>query len=222
MHRLNTNNHLVVVLFVLLVAALSLHFPVARASVVVSPVTVTLLATPDPLTLDVARGETTQRGWHAIPTPEPTPRATPVKPAKRTPEPVAPATVHAPVLVARPSSGHILLWPLHGTITTYFSARHPAIDIAAPLGTPVHAACSGHVIWAGWKLNGGGNVVDILCTNGLTTSYNHLSVTLVRHGISVSAGTRIALVGMTGRATGPHLHFAVIAGGRFLNPLAYL
>ena len=151
------------------------------------------------------------------------PRATPVKPPKHTPAPTAvPVLRSAPVLVARTVSTHALLWPLRGPITTYFSYGHPAIDIAAPLGTPVYAACSGRVIYAGWKTNGGGNVVDILCTNGLTTSYNHLSVILVGRGTSVGAGASIALVGMTGVATGPHLHFAVISGGRFVNPLAYL
>jgi murein DD-endopeptidase MepM/ murein hydrolase activator NlpD len=217
MHRLHPNKHLVVVLLLMTVAALSLHFPVARAAIHAAPATGYLLSTPDPISIDVARGETTQRGAHAIPTSPPTPRATPVKPSKPTPEPI-----RKPVLVARPHSGHTLLWPVHGTITTYFSLAHPAIDIAAAQGTPVHAACSGRVIYAGWKLNGGGNVVDILCTNGMVTSYNHLSTILVGVGSGVNAGALIARVGMTGRATGPHLHFAVIVGGRFVNPLAYL
>lgn len=213
MHRLD--KHKLILLLVLVAAVCSLGFPKARAAVTVSEPVVYLLSTPDPLTFDVQRGESTQRGAHAaVPTPEPTPRA---KPVIATPTPTP-----KPVTLARPASAHVLAWPVHGHINTYFSSAHPAIDIGAPLGTLVRAACSGRVIYAGWKNNGGGNVVDIACDNGLIVSNNHLSAILAVKGVAVSVGARVALVGMTGHATGPHLHFAVIKNGYFVNPLAYL
>lgn len=206
--------HKVIILLVLLAAVCSLGFPKARAAIEVSEPVAYLLNTPDPLTIDVQRDESTQRGAHAaIPTPVPTPRATPVAPP--TPKPIA-----KPVLAR--VSAHVLQWPMHGHITTYFSTGHPAIDIAAPTGTFVRAACSGRVVYAGWKNNGGGYVVDIACDNGLKVSNNHLSAILVNLGTGVSVGSNVARVGMTGHATGPHLHFAVIRNGYFVNPLAYL
>jgi murein DD-endopeptidase MepM/ murein hydrolase activator NlpD len=208
--------NIMVALLLFVGAASAYRFPEVRAAVIASTPTAWLRSTPDPVNPDAARGEQTQRGWHAIATPYPTPRATPVKPPKP-PKPIQ-ATVRATVQV--PSAS--LIWPLRGRITTYYSAVHPAIDIAAPLGTPVKAACSGRVAWAGWKNNGGGYVVDVRCTNGVTVSNNHLSAVLTAFGAGVGQGQLVGLVGMTGHATGPHLHLAVIVAGRFVNPLAYL
>jgi murein DD-endopeptidase MepM/ murein hydrolase activator NlpD len=131
-------------------------------------------------------------------------------------------------------TGGRLLWPVRGTISQYFHAGHPAIDIAAHSGTPVVAAAGGTVIYAGWKTTGGGIgggiVVWISHGGRLYTTYNHLSSEVVRVGQQVSAGQRIGSVGMTGAATGPHLHFEVWAslpwgdwttrGAR--NPMLYL
>lgn len=187
--------------------ASTIQLPV-RAAVTIGHPTAYLLSPPDPIIAE--RSEQTYRGWRSIPTPVPTPLATPVRPPKATPEPATP----------KPRPG--LIWPVHGRITTYFSAAHPAIDIAAPLGTPVKAACSGKVIYAAWKNNGGGNVVDIACSNGLTVNNNHMSAISAVLGQAVTQGGIVGLVGMTGHATGPHVHFAVIRGGRFVNPLGYL
>ena len=131
-------------------------------------------------------------------------------------------------------TGGQLLWPVRGTISQYFHAGHPALDIAAHSGTPVVAAAGGTVIYAGWKTTGGGIgggiVVWISHGGGLYTTYNHLSSEIVGVGQRVSAGQRIGSVGMTGAATGPHLHFEVWAslpwgdwttrGAR--NPMLYL
>jgi murein DD-endopeptidase MepM/ murein hydrolase activator NlpD len=112
-------------------------------------------------------------------------------------------------------TGGKLLWPVKGyyTISQYYSSRHPAIDLAAATGTPVIAAASGTVIYAGWKTSGGGvggGIVVWINHNGkLYTTYNHLSAEFVSVGQTVSAGQRIGSVGMTGSATGPHLHFEV-------------
>ena len=112
-------------------------------------------------------------------------------------------------------SGGTLRRPVLGyyTISQYYSSRHPALDYAAASGTPVVAAAGGTVVYAGWKSSGGGvggGLVVWINHNGkLYTTYNHLSAEFVSVGQTVSAGQRIGSVGMTGNATGPHLHFEV-------------
>ena len=98
---------------------------------------------------------------------------------------------------------------------------HLAIDFAAPIGVPIHAADGGVVAFAGW---GGacGNMVIIDHKNGFTTTYCHMSQLNTATGTPVSAGQVIGLVGSTGRSTGPHLHFAVRKNGLPVNPLLYL
>ena len=93
---------------------------------------------------------------------------------------------------------------------------HNAIDIGAPSGSGVVAAASGTVIYAGWKGSGsdgfgGGIAVWISHGGKLYTTYNHLSAEFVRVGQRVTAGQRIGSIGMTGNASGPHLHFEVWA-----------
>jgi murein DD-endopeptidase MepM/ murein hydrolase activator NlpD len=125
------------------------------------------------------------------------------------------------------------VWPVNGYnyISQYFSSGHHAIDIAASSGTPVVAAASGTVVFAGNRgYTGGGIVVWIMHGTKLYTTYNHLSRVLVRNGQNVSAGQRVGLVGQTGEATGPHLHFEVWLGypwglgtvANAVNPCAYL
>jgi murein DD-endopeptidase MepM/ murein hydrolase activator NlpD len=124
-------------------------------------------------------------------------------------------------------SGGAFSWPVPGGwISQYFHASHPAIDIAAPWGTRVLAAAAGTVIWAGWKDNGGGYQVWISHGSGLFTTYNHMSAVLVSVGQHVGRAQQVGRVGMTGNATGPHLHFEVWRGmvwgdGTRVNPLPY-
>lgn len=153
-------------------------------------------------------------------TPEPTALPTPVAPPPPAPEqpPVAAAAPAAPNVVG---SG-ALLWPVHGIITTYYSSAHLAIDIATAAGTTVVASDTGTVIWAGWRNNGGGLVVEIDHGNGMHTVYNHLGSIYVSPGAIVSRGQGIGAVGCTGMCTGPHVHFEVIVGGVLVNPLRYL
>jgi LysM repeat protein len=135
--------------------------------------------------------------------------------------PTAPTTTRSSSsAVGRPMAGR-LLWPLpvRGTITSRFSAGHPGIDIAAPAGTTVRAIASGTVTWAGWKTNGGGNVVVIRHPDGMVSTYNHNQGVAVARGDQVSAGERIAWVGSTGWATGPHLDLRVEMGDRLVDPL---
>jgi len=107
-----------------------------------------------------------------------------------------------------------LLWPLtEGRIVSSFGPRsgtfHDGIDIAATEGTPVYAAHSGSVVYAGNRLSGYGNLVILRHSSGLTTVYAHNDRLLVSTGDKVRRGENIAEVGSTGHATGPHLHFEV-------------
>lgn len=98
---------------------------------------------------------------------------------------------------------------------------HGGIDIPGPIGSAVYAAAAGRVSFAGWR-GGYGEMVEIDHGNGLATRYAHLSHSLVRPGMRVEQGERIALMGATGRATGSHLHFEVRSDGRALDPLGFL
>lgn len=125
-------------------------------------------------------------------------------------------------------TGGRLSWPVAGGyISQYFHYGHYAIDIAADMGTRVSAAAAGTVIFAGWKDNGGGYQVWIAHGSNLYTTYNHMSSITVGRGQSVARGQQVGRVGMTGNATGPHLHFEVWIGpvwngGTRVNPLNYL
>jgi murein DD-endopeptidase MepM/ murein hydrolase activator NlpD len=112
-------------------------------------------------------------------------------------------------------------WPVHGSISQYFSGGHTGLDIAARSGTPIRAADSGRVTFAGY--NGGyGKFIIISHGNGLVTRYAHCSSIAVSSGTNVGKGQVIGAVGSTGHSTGPHLHFEVLSGGSFRNPLSYL
>lgn len=124
-----------------------------------------------------------------------------------------------------------LIWPLKGTITSYFGERihpifgtkdfHEGIDIAAPSGTPIKAAASGKVSYAGW-MTGYGNVIIIYHGSDVSTLYAHQKSFAVKSGDYVVQGKVIGYVGSTGWSTGPHLHFGVYIGDKAVNPLAYL
>jgi murein DD-endopeptidase MepM/ murein hydrolase activator NlpD len=119
-----------------------------------------------------------------------------------------------------------LSWPLRGPLGDPFGPRgvkfHTGIDIPAPTGTPVTAARSGEVVWAGWRDGGWGNEVTIAHGSGVRTIYAHLSRVDVRVGESVTTDTQVGLVGATGDATGPHLHFQVDLRGAAVDPLPAL
>jgi murein DD-endopeptidase MepM/ murein hydrolase activator NlpD len=98
---------------------------------------------------------------------------------------------------------------------------HTGIDFAAPVGTPILAAAGGVVASAEHHPEFG-NVVRVDHGNGLSTLYAHASKFVVKTGDIIRKGQPIALVGATGRATGPHLHFEVRVNGAPVNPLKYL
>ncbi|MBM3277366.1 MAG: M23 family metallopeptidase [Candidatus Handelsmanbacteria bacterium] len=97
------------------------------------------------------------------------------------------------------------------------SRPHLGTDYAAGHGTMVWATASGRVVHAGWS-GGYGNMVEIDHGNGYRSRYGHLSRVSVRQGQRVDQKTPVGLVGATGLATGPHLHYELIKNGRHLNP----
>ncbi len=127
-------------------------------------------------------------------------------------------------------SGGTFAWPVSGGgnyISQYFHYGHYGLDIAADYGTTVVAGGAGTVIFSGWLSNGGGYQVWISHGSNLYTTYNHMSALTVSSGQGVGRGQQVGRVGMTGLATGPHLHFevwigAVWNGGYRVNPLGYL
>ncbi|CAN5485481.1 hypothetical protein BH10PSE6_BH10PSE6_14820 [soil metagenome] len=99
---------------------------------------------------------------------------------------------------------------------------HHGVDFAVPKGTPIYAASDGVV--AGARPNGGyGNWIRIEHGDGIATVYGHLSrfAPRIKPGVRVSRGELVGLSGNTGRSTGPHLHFEVIADGKPVDPLAH-
>ncbi|MBA2460121.1 MAG: peptidoglycan DD-metalloendopeptidase family protein [Gemmatimonadales bacterium] len=135
--------------------------------------------------------------------------------------------VHSARLAATPS-----IIPTQGWLSSAFSSMrshpilhvarpHEGIDVTAPSGTPIEAPAAGSVSDAGWE-SGYGNTVTIDHGFGIVTKFAHASKILVRQGQRVSRGQRIALVGNTGLATGPHLHYEVHVNGRPVDPLKYV
>jgi len=122
-------------------------------------------------------------------------------------------------------SGAGFTWPVRGTVNQYYSWYHQAVDLGAPVGTPIVAAQDGVVVGAytsGWH-GGYGTHIIVSGSNGYTTLYAHMSALNVSSGQSVRAGgTVLGWVGMTGRTTGPHLHFEIRSGAGLANPLSFL
>jgi lipoprotein NlpD len=113
-----------------------------------------------------------------------------------------------------------------GKTSSGFGARgermHEGIDLSAPEGSPVLAADDGKVVYEGDEIRGYGNMIIIKHAGNLTTVYAHNRKNLVRNGEFVKRGEKIAEVGQTGRASGPHLHFEVRIGEKPVNPEFYL
>jgi murein DD-endopeptidase MepM/ murein hydrolase activator NlpD len=118
-----------------------------------------------------------------------------------------------------------------GYISSYFGERmdpfngeeafHKGLDFASETGTDVLAVAQGVVTWAGPR-EGYGTLVEINHGNGYVTRYAHNSRVLVAPGDTVERGQAIAVVGSTGRSTGPHVHFEVLRDGRQIDPMAFI
>lgn len=123
------------------------------------------------------------------------------------------------------------IWPVAGFITSNFGGRaspfggggqfHKGIDIGSRVGTPIVAPADGAVIQSGME-GGYGNSVEIDHGGGIVTKFAHMQRAAVRVGQSVKRGEIIGYVGMTGRTTGPHLHYEVRLNGAPVNPLRYI
>jgi murein DD-endopeptidase MepM/ murein hydrolase activator NlpD len=124
--------------------------------------------------------------------------------------------VRALVNGSRRSSGFGKRW--HPVRRCY--AMHWGVDLAAPLGEPVHSAWSGVVEEAG-RRGGYGNVVRIRHAHGFVTLYGHVSTFAdgIQPGARVRQGQVIAYVGSTGISTGPHLHFEIHLNGHRMHPV---
>lgn len=120
---------------------------------------------------------------------------------------------------------------LKGWISSRFGMRidpfdgrpefHTGIDFAGKLGSKVVAVAAGVVVFAG-KRGGYGNMVEINHGGGYVTRYGHNEKLLVKVGDIVKKGQQIALMGSTGRSTGPHVHFEVYKNGRVVDPSTYI
>jgi murein DD-endopeptidase MepM/ murein hydrolase activator NlpD len=123
--------------------------------------------------------------------------------------------------------------PVRGNFTSLFGDRvhpfmldgtmryHNGVDIISGLGTPVHPARDGMVIFTGWR-GGFGNTVMIQHYEGYTTLYGHLASISVKTGDWVTKDQVIGSIGSTGWSTGPHLHFTVMKHGWDLDPLMFI
>ncbi len=123
------------------------------------------------------------------------------------------------------------LWPIEGRITAPFGARidpfngegafHRGVDISAAYGSPIVAPADGVVSFADFS-SGYGRMITIEHGHGMTTRYGHLSAFAVTTGQHVQRGEIIGYIGLSGRSTGPHLHYEVWAQGTPVNPYKYL
>ena len=121
--------------------------------------------------------------------------------------------------------------PVDGWITSGYGARvspftgdkslHMGIDIAAPVGTPILAPADGVVIFTGAK-DGFGNFIMVAHGYGVVSRYGHNHQNMVQPGQKVMRGEQIGTVGMTGRTTGPHLHYEVWVNGKTENPKKFI
>ena len=119
----------------------------------------------------------------------------------------------------------------NGFISSYFGERsdpfdgreafHKGVDFAGALGSEVVAVAAGVVTWAGER-SGYGKTVEINHGDGYVTRYAHNERMLVHVGETVKRGQPVALMGSTGRSTGPHVHFEVVRNGHQVNPLSYI
>ncbi|GMQ87225.1 MAG: M23 family metallopeptidase [Gammaproteobacteria bacterium] len=106
--------------------------------------------------------------------------------------------------------------PFHG-----HQAMHKGVDFAGKLGSDVVATAEGVVTWAG-KRYGYGQLVEINHGNGYSTRYGHCQKILVAVGDKVEPGRKIALMGSSGRSTGPHVHYEVLKNSRQVDPTRYV
>ncbi|MFN8534879.1 MAG: peptidoglycan DD-metalloendopeptidase family protein [Dehalococcoidia bacterium] len=152
---------------------------------------------------------------------QPTPAPIPVAPAPAVQPPAGRSEQSAPP--ATTSGSTRLGYPTAGQLVQGFSGGHRGIDILAPYGNPVYASGVGVVVLAAMGYNGGfGNMVEIDHGGGVISRYAHLSAIQVSPGRRVGKGEVIGLIGSSGIATAPHVHFEVLQNGVRSDPMPYL
>jgi murein DD-endopeptidase MepM/ murein hydrolase activator NlpD len=178
--------------------------------------------------------------------------ARPVPAVTQTPEPASPnvagkaaepqvqtqaaptASLSERIAAAEPASvtlparaGRGFQWPVRGRVVSDFGPKggglhNDGINIAASRGTPIRAAESGVVVYAGNELRGFGNLVLLRHADGWMTAYGHADELTVQRGEQVRRGQVIGRVGATGNVTSPQIHFEIRRGSRPVNPRDHL
>ena len=120
------------------------------------------------------------------------------------------------------------LWPVPAstTISSGFGHRwgrsHEGIDISSRVGSHIVAAAEGVVVYSGSEIGGYGNITVVAHKNGFFSVYAHAKSNFTHQGQRVYRGQVIAQIGMTGRTTGPHLHFEIRKNGEAIDPTSFL
>ncbi len=160
---------------------------------------------------------TPARSYATIPPSQPytpyTPPPSPYRPPVSPPPPSVAVVTQTPAQIVAIGQGRFV-WPVRGDIISGFGAmgagrRNDGVDVRSPLGSPVHAAAAGEVVYAGDQVPGFGNLVLVKHADGWVTAYAHLGQVAVHMRQPVVQGEEIGLVGETGGATEPQLHFEV-------------
>jgi murein DD-endopeptidase MepM/ murein hydrolase activator NlpD len=119
-------------------------------------------------------------------------------------------------------------WPVPSStiITSGFGQRwgraHEGIDIAGKVGSHIVSSADGVVVYSGSEIGGYGNITVIAHKNGFFSIYAHAKTNFTRPGQRVYKGQVISQIGMTGRTTGPHLHFEIRKNGEAIDPSSFL
>ena len=154
-----------------------------------------------------------------VPIPHFKPEATPVSAILQENDGFKPFTVRSKV-----SAKSKFIWPVSGQVISRFGAKsgglyNDGVNIAAPEGSPIHAAMDGTVVYAGNDLASYGNLLILRHKNGWLTAYAHTKEILVKKGEKVKLGQVVASVGQTGNVQTPQIHFAIRDGKKPLDPV---
>lgn len=144
----------------------------------------------------------------------------PIPPAIATP---SASVASSPSSTQVASAGTAMRWPVQGPVVSPYGAKsggmnNDGVNISAPKGSPVVAAASGTVVYAGNDMKGFGNLVLIKHQGDLVTAYAHLDRVMVKKDFVVAQGDMIGTVGKTGNAPTPQLHFEVRVDGKPVDP----
>ena len=142
-------------------------------------------------------------------------------------KPQAPPRLVGPIPRPPPMSGQGFLWPVQGKVISGYGAKgkglhNDGINIAAPRNSPIRAAESGVVAYAGDGLQGFGNIILIKHQNGYVSAYAHADTLLVTRGQMIQRGQAIARVGSTGNVDTPQVHFQIRKGRQAIDPRTLL